>query len=79
MKQIYTLNILLIEVTDFKSDVRFDLRDYLEAAVASEAKKSPPAISLNICRRSIRSVPCFQPSSNAGYAFINIIVNEVPI
>ena len=25
---------------------------------ASEAKKSPPAISLSVCRRSIRSVPC---------------------
>ena len=25
----------------------------------SEAKKSPPDISLNICRRSIRSIPCY--------------------
>ena len=34
---------LVIEVTNFKSEVRFDLRGCLEAVVASEAAKS------NIC------------------------------
>ena len=38
----------VIGVTDFKTEIRFDIRGCLEAAVASEAKKSHPAISLNI-------------------------------
>ena len=53
----------VMEGTDFKSGVRFDLHGYPEAAVASGAKKSPLAISLNVCRRSITSVPCF-PSAD---------------
>ena len=48
---------LIIEVTVFQSEVRFDLHECLEAGVASEAKECP-AISLNICHRSIRSGPC---------------------
>ena len=53
------MDMQVIEVTDFKSGVRFDLRGCLEAAVASEDKKSLPAISLNICRNTIRPEPCY--------------------
>ena len=42
-------------VTDFKSEVRFDLQSCLEAAVALRVQKIIPTISLNSCRRYIRS------------------------
>ena len=47
----------VVEVTDLKSEVRSDLWGILDAVVVSEAKKSSPDISLNICRRFIRSRP----------------------
>ena len=38
-KDTITVVTYVIEVTDFKSEVRFDLRGCLEAVVASEAAK----------------------------------------
>ena len=60
------MDIYVIYFTDYKSEVRSDLRGCLEAAVASEAKKSPPAISLTIRRRSIRSIPCSHTTTRCG-------------
>ena len=42
---------------DFEFEFKSDLACF-KAAGASEAAKSSPAISLNICRRSVRSGPC---------------------
>ena len=51
------------ELCSFLSGVRFYLQGYLEDTVASAAKKSPPAISLNIYCMPIRSRPCFTITS----------------
>ena len=79
--QQYVHGYLVIEVTG----VRLDLRGCLEAGEALEAKKSLPAISQNICRRSIRSGPCFKflmlksldgTTSNTLYKLSWIIIRE---
>ena len=46
----------------------------LEAAVASEAKKITPALSLNIYRRSIRSIPCLNINSFLGQPYVRVRV-----
>ena len=59
---------------DLESEVKSDLT-CLKAAVASEDAKSSPAISLNICHRSVMSGPCLILSQVKNYGGNNITPN----